>query len=89
MFKVKEVIEKVRGGVFFIDEVYFLVCLNDDFKDFGCEVIEILVKEMFNGFGDLVVIVVGYLKEMKNFLNFNLGLKLWFKLYFEFDDYLL
>lgn len=86
--KVKEAIEKARGGVLFIDEAYSLARSNDDSKDFGREVIEILVKEMSNGPGDLAVIVAGYPKEMKNFLNSNPGLKSRFKLYFEFDDYL-
>jgi SpoVK/Ycf46/Vps4 family AAA+-type ATPase len=86
--KVKEAIEKARGGVLFIDEAYALARTTDDSKDFGREVIEILVKEMSNGKGDLVVIVAGYPKEMKHFLDSNPGLKSRFKLYFEFSDYL-
>ncbi|MBK8518722.1 MAG: AAA family ATPase [Saprospiraceae bacterium] len=86
--KVKEVIEKARGGVLFIDEAYSLARSNDDSKDFGREVIEILVKEMSNGKGDLAVIVAGYPKEMKNFIQSNPGLKSRFKHFFEFSDYL-
>jgi SpoVK/Ycf46/Vps4 family AAA+-type ATPase len=86
--KVKEAIEKARGGVLFIDEAYALARSNEDSKDFGREVIEILVKEMSNGQGDLAVIVAGYPKEMKQFLDSNPGLKSRFKLYFEFSDYL-
>lgn len=86
--KVKEAIEKARGGVLFIDEAYALARSNDDSKDFGREVIEILVKEMSNGPGDLAVIVAGYPKEMRHFLDSNPGLKSRFKLYFEFSDYL-
>ncbi len=86
--KVKEAIEKARGGVLFIDEAYALARSNDDSKDFGREVIEILVKEMSNGEGDMAVIVAGYPKEMKHFLNSNPGLKSRFKLYFQFADYL-
>lgn len=86
--KVKEAIEKARGGVLFIDEAYALARSQDDTKDFGREVIEILVKEMSNGPGDLAVIVAGYPKEMKHFLDSNPGLKSRFKLYFEFSDYL-
>ncbi len=86
--KVKAAIEKARGGVLFIDEAYSLARSNDDSKDFGREVIEILVKEMSNGLGDLAVIVAGYPKEMKNFLDSNPGLKSRFKLHFEFSDYL-
>lgn len=86
--KVKEAIEKARGGVLFIDEAYSLARSNDDTKDFGREVIEILVKEMSNGPGDLAVIVAGYPKEMKQFMDSNPGLKSRFKLHFEFPDYL-
>ncbi|MEP6648150.1 MAG: AAA family ATPase, partial [Saprospiraceae bacterium] len=51
--KTKDAIEKARGGVLFIDEAYSLARANDDTKDFGREVIEILVKEMSNGQGDM------------------------------------
>ncbi len=86
--KVKEVIEKARGGVLFIDEAYALARTNDDSKDFGREVIEILVKEMSNGQGDLAIIMAGYPKEMKYFLDSNPGLKSRIKLYYNFPDYL-
>ena len=86
--KVKEVINKARGGVLFIDEAYSLARSNDDSKDFGREVVEIILKEMSNGEGDLAVIVAGYPKEMKHFMDSNPGLKSRFKLYFEFSDYL-
>ncbi len=86
--KVKEAIEKARGGVLFIDEAYALARVNDDSKDFGREVIEILVKEMSNGKGDLAVIVAGYPNEMKYFMDSNPGLKSRFKHIFKFEDYL-
>jgi SpoVK/Ycf46/Vps4 family AAA+-type ATPase len=86
--KVKEAIEKAKGGVLFIDEAYALARSNEDSKDFGREVIEILVKEMSNGSNDFAVIVAGYPKEMKHFLDSNPGLKSRFKLHFEFSDYL-
>ena len=86
--KVKEAIEKARGGVLFIDEAYALARSNDDSKDFGREVIEILVKEMSNGKGDMAVIVAGYPKEMKHFLDSNPGLKSRFRINYEFTDYL-
>lgn len=86
--KVKEQIEKARGGVLFIDEAYSLARSNDDSKDFGREVIEILVKEMSNGPGDIAVIVAGYPKEITHFVESNPGLKSRFKHFFEFSDYL-
>ncbi len=86
--KTKETIEKARGGVLFIDEAYSLARVNDDSKDFGREVIEILVKEMSNGKGDIAIIVAGYPKEMKYFLDSNPGLKSRFKIHYKFSDYL-
>lgn len=86
--KTKDAIEKARGGVLFIDEAYSLARANDDSKDFGREVIEILVKEMSNGQGDMAVIVAGYPKEMKFFLDSNPGLKSRFKINYHFADYL-
>jgi SpoVK/Ycf46/Vps4 family AAA+-type ATPase len=86
--KVKDAIEVARGGVLFIDEAYALARSAEDTKDFGKEVIEILVKELSNGPGDLAVIVAGYPKEMKTFLDSNPGLRSRFKLTFEFPDYL-
>jgi SpoVK/Ycf46/Vps4 family AAA+-type ATPase len=86
--KVKEAIETARGGVLFIDEAYSLARSKSDNKDFGREVIEILVKELSNGIGDLAIIVAGYPDEMKNFLDSNPGLKSRFKFFFEFSDYL-
>lgn len=86
--KMKEAIENARGGVLFIDEAYALSRSPEDNKDFGREAVEILVREMSNGAGDLAVIVAGYPKEMKTFLDSNPGLRSRFKLTFEFQDYL-
>lgn len=86
--KVKEAIETARGGVLFIDEAYALARSPEDSKDFGREAVEILVKELSNGPGDLAIIVAGYPKEMKTFLDSNPGLRSRFKQTFEFTDYL-
>ncbi|MEM1357158.1 MAG: AAA family ATPase [Bacteroidota bacterium] len=85
--KTREVIDRARGGVLFIDEAYALARSNDDGKDFGREVVEILVKEMSNGPGDLAVIVAGYPDEMKRFLDSNTGLKSRFKHHYDFRDF--
>ena len=86
--KVKEAIEKARGGVLFIDEAYSLVRSKEDSKDYGQEVVETLIKEMSDGPGDVAIIVAGYPKEMDVFLNSNPGFKSRFNLYFDFPDYL-
>lgn len=86
--KMKEAIELARGGVLFIDEAYALSRSPEDTKDFGKEAIEILVKELSSGTGDIAIIVAGYPKEMKTFLDSNPGLRSRFKMTFEFTDYL-
>ncbi|GAB4412717.1 MAG: hypothetical protein OHK0039_18950 [Bacteroidia bacterium] len=85
--KVKAAIEKARGGILFIDEAYALARSDDDSKDFGREVIEILVKEMSGPKGDMAVVVAGYPKEMDTFLKSNPGLKSRFAMRFDFPDY--
>jgi len=85
--KTKDVIKKAKGGILFIDEAYSLARKNDDSKDFGKEAIEILLKEMSDGDGDLAVIVAGYPDEMNNFLESNPGLKSRFTMYYDFPDY--
>jgi len=83
----QDVIEKARGGILFIDEAYALSKKHDE-KDFGREALEIILKEMSDGPGDLAVIVAGYPKEMKEFLTFNPGLRSRFQNVYEFPDYL-
>lgn len=86
--QVKEVIEKARGGILFIDEAYSLLREADSSQDFGQEVIEVILKEMSDGPGDIAIIVAGYPKEMANFLNGNPGFRSRFNIFFEFPDYL-
>jgi SpoVK/Ycf46/Vps4 family AAA+-type ATPase len=85
--KTKEAIKKARGGILFIDEAYALARKNDDSKDFGKEAIEILLKEMSDGDGDLSIIVAGYPEEMDTFLESNPGLKSRFNMHYDFPDY--
>lgn len=86
--KTKKMIEQARGGILFIDEAYALARGEDDGKDFGREVIEILLKEMSDGPGDLAIIGAGYPKQIRQFVDSNPGLKSRFTQYFHFDDYL-
>ncbi len=86
--KVKEAIKLAKGGILFVDEAYSLARSKDDMKDFGREVIEILIKEMSDGQGDLAVVVAGYPSEMRTFMDTNPGLKSRFTQWFDFPDYL-
>jgi len=86
--KTKKIIEQARGGILFIDEAYSLAREADDAKDFGKEVIEVLLKEMSDGKGDIAIMVAGYPREMEIFLSSNPGMKSRFSQYYNFEDYL-
>ncbi len=85
--KVKKAIDKARGGILFVDEAYSLTNRGDDPKDFGREVIEVLLKEMSDGPGDIAIIFAGYPKEMQNFLNSNPGMTSRLRNVVHFPDY--
>lgn len=86
VFKIKEVLKKVMGGVLFIDEVYYFYCFENE-CDYGQEVIEILLQVMENNCDDLVVIFVGYGDWMDCFFVLNFGFWLCIVYYVEFFDY--
>ncbi|HHH50018.1 MAG TPA: AAA family ATPase, partial [Saprospiraceae bacterium] len=85
--KTKKAIDKARGGILFIDEAYALTNRGEDGKDFGREVIEVLLKEMSDGEGDLAIICAGYPKQMQHFLNSNPGLTSRLRNVVHFPDY--
>ena len=84
--KVKKAIESAKGGILFIDEAYSLSDRGDDSKDFGKEVMEVLLKEM-EGQPDIAFVFAGYPKEMQQFLNFNPGLASRLRNVIHFPDY--
>jgi SpoVK/Ycf46/Vps4 family AAA+-type ATPase len=86
--KVKKIIEEAKGGILFIDEAYSLTRAKEDSNDFGHEVLEILIKEMSDGTGDIAIMCAGYPKEMQHFIEANPGLKSRFSHFFHFEDYL-
>ncbi len=86
--KTRKAIDGARGGILFVDEAYALARPGDDAKDFGKEVVEILLKEMSDGKGDIGIMAAGYPKEMDGFIESNPGLKSRFANYYHFDDYL-
>jgi len=83
--KTGELIEKALGGILFIDEAYALVDKNG--QGYGQEAIDTLLKEMEDKREDFAVIVAGYDKPMKQFINSNPGLKSRFNRFVHFDDY--
>ena len=84
--KTAQVIKKAKGGVLFIDEAYSLSS-EDGSNDYGKEAIDTLVKGMEDYRDDLVVIVAGYVDEMKQFIAMNPGLRSRFNKYINFENY--
>lgn len=84
--KTAQVIKKAKGGVLFIDEAYALSS-EDGSNDYGKEAIDTLVKGMEDYRDDLVVIVAGYVDEMRKFIAMNPGLRSRFNKYINFEDY--
>ncbi len=84
--KTKEAIARAAGGVLFIDEAYYLFRPENE-RDYGQEVIEILLTEMENERGNLVVIFAGYPDRMATFFSANPGLSSRVPHHIEFEDY--
>jgi SpoVK/Ycf46/Vps4 family AAA+-type ATPase len=85
--KVQKAIEKARGGILFVDEAYALSDRGDDGKDFGKEAIEVFIKEMSDGKGDIAIVFAGYPKEMNSFIGRNPGMKSRIQSIINFPDY--
>lgn len=83
--KTNLVIDRAIGGVLFIDEAYSL--LGRSGEDYGKEAVATLLKRMEDERGKFVVILAGYTKEMKEFIDSNPGLQSRFSRYIEFPDY--
>lgn len=84
--KVKDVVERAKGGVLFIDEAYSLT-ENDHTDSYGRECLTELTKALEDYREDLVVIVAGYTELMESFFESNPGLKSRFNTFIEFGDY--
>lgn len=83
--KVREVFDKARGGVLFIDEVYALV--QGEHDEFGKEALDEIVPLIENIRSDMVVVLAGYEELMGRFLANNPGLKSRFNDYVHFANY--
>ena len=83
--KTNEIIDQALDGVLFIDEAYALA--SGDKSDYGNEAIATLLKRMEDDRDRLVVIVAGYSKEMKTFIDANSGMQSRFTRYIHFPDY--
>jgi len=84
--KTHEVIKRAMGGVLFIDEAYHIYRVGNE-RDYGQEVVEMLLQVMENRRQDLVVIMAGYKKEMDRFFSDVPGLSSRIAHHIDFPDY--
>jgi probable Rubsico expression protein CbbX len=84
--KTKEMITRSFGGILFIDEAYGLY--KEDSRDYGSEVLEMLVKFMdTTENSDFVVMLAGYRNLMTKMMNANLNLMSRMGNWIDFPDY--
>lgn len=83
--KTKAVLDEARGGVLFIDEAYELA-YDGSQNSFNSEALSLIISQIENNRSDLIVIMAGYPKEMRQLLASNPGLTRRMR-WVNFEDY--
>ena len=83
--KMRNLVERARGNILFIDEAYQLVEGGE--RDYGRIVMNSLLTELGKENPDMVVILAGYTAPMKRLLESNEGIESRFPNVFNFEDY--
>jgi adenylate kinase family enzyme len=73
--KAKKLIESCKGGVIFIDEAYSIISSKDGDDMYGQEVLTEIVEAMSNADKQVIFIMAGYEKDMKQLFTYNAGLE--------------
>ena len=73
--KAKKLIDSAKGGVIFIDEAYSIISSKDGDDMYGQEVLTEIVEAMSNPDKQVIFIMAGYEKEMKQLFTYNAGLE--------------
>ena len=83
--KMRNLLDRARGNILFIDEAYQLVEGGE--RDYGRIVMNSLLTELGKENPDMVVILAGYTAPMKRLLESNEGIESRFPNVFNFEDY--
>ena len=73
--KAKKLIDSAKGGVIFIDEAYSIISSKDGDDMYGQEVLTEIVEAMSNIDKQVIFIMAGYEKDMKQLFTHNAGLE--------------
>ncbi len=84
--KTKDVVQRAKGGVLFIDEAYYLYRPENE-RDYGQEAIEVLLQVMESERQNLVVIMAGYKDRMDDFFGANPGMGSRVAHHIDFSDF--
>lgn len=86
--KTKRFLDKAKGGVLIIDEIYSLSSGNEDHDSYAKEAIDTINQYLSENKKDILCIVIGYEKEVQRcFFDLNKGLNRRFPFRYTIEEY--